>query len=193
MSDIGRLYEFAFRGLLTEQALDAAGREHPNVAGVTESELAGLVALDSLDEAGVAAARRMSVVYAAVAAFENSARKLVRSVLIEATGENWWEGTVSQDIRRRAESRKTEEEKVKWHGQRGGSPLDYTDLSDLGKIIRNNWSHFEPYVPSVEWAASIFAVIERSRNVIMHSGELSREDIARVGINIRDWTKQVGA
>ena len=100
---------------------------------------------------------------------------------------------MSQDIRRRAESRKTEEEKVKWHGQRGGSPLDYTDLADLGKIVRNNWANFEPYIPSIEWAASIFAVIERSRNVIMHSGELSREDIARVGINIRDWIKQVGA
>lgn len=193
MSDAGRLYEFAFRGLLAEQALDAAGRQHPNLAGASESELAELVALDSLDEASVSAARRMSVVYTAVAAFESSARRLVRSVLIEGAGENWWEATVSQDIRRRAESRKTEEEKVKWHGQRGGSPLDYTDLADLGKIVRNNWANFEPYVPSIEWAASIFAVIERSRNVIMHSGELSREDIARVGINIRDWIKQVGA
>jgi hypothetical protein len=193
MSDVGRLYEFAFRGLLAEQALDAAGREHPNVAGVLETEVAGLVALDSLDETAVAAARRMSVVYAAIAAFENSARKLVRSVLIEVAGENWWAATIADGIRKRAESRKTEEEKVKWHGQRGGSPLDYTDLGDLGKVIRNNWAHFEPYIPSIEWADSIFAVIERSRNVIMHSGELNREDIARVGINIRDWTKQVGA
>lgn len=192
MNDPGYLYEFAFRGLLAEQALDAAGRQHPNVANASESELAELAALDALDEGGVAAARRMSVVYTAVAAFESSARKLVRSVLIEAVGENWWEA-VSQDIRRRTESRKAEEEKVKWHGQRGGSPLDYTDLGDLGKIIRNNWTNFEPHIPSAEWAASIFAVIERSRNVIMHSGDLSREDIARVGIYIRDWIKQVGA
>jgi hypothetical protein len=190
---MGRLYEFAFRGLLAEEALDAAGREHPNVGGASEAVLAELVGLDSLDEAGVDASRRMSIVYTAVATFETSARRLVRSVLIESAGENWWEATVSQDIRRRAESRKIEEEKVKWHGQRGTSPLEYTDLADLGKIIRNNWPSFEPYVPSVEWAASIFAVIERSRNVIMHSGELSREDVARVGINIRDWTKQVGA
>lgn len=193
MKDTGRLYEFAFRGLLAEQALDAAGREHPNSAGLPQQEVAELVALDSLDEVAVSAAQGMSVVYTAVTAFEVSARKLVRSVLIESAGDEWWEKAVSQDIRKRAESRKAEEEKVKWHGQRGGSPLDYTELGDLGKIIRNNWTSFEPYVPTIEWAASIFAVIERSRNVIMHSGELSREDIARVGINIRDWVKQVGA
>jgi hypothetical protein len=193
MSEPGRLYEFTFRAFLAEEALDAAGRQHPNVAGASESELATLLALDSLDEGNVATARRMSLVYTAVAAFEASARKLVRSVLLDIFNEEWWEKGVSQDIRRRAEARKTEEERVRWHGQRGGSLLDYTDLGDLGKIIRNNWQSYEPYIPSAEWAASIFSVIERSRNVIMHSGELSREDVARVGINVRDWVKQVGA
>ena len=193
MTAAGRLYEFAFRGLLAEEALDAAGRQHPNIAGASEVELAGLVALESLDESMVVAARRMSIAYTAVAAFESTARKLVRSVLMESGGEEWWEKTVSQDIRRRAETRRTEEEKVKWHGQRGDSPLDYTELGDLGKIVRNNWPLFEPHIPSIEWATSIFSAIERSRNVIMHSGELGREDMARVGINIRDWVKQVGA
>jgi hypothetical protein len=45
----------------------------------------------------------------------------------------------------------------------------------------------------VEWATSIFASIERSRNVIMHSGVLDIEDVERLGINIRDWIKQVGS
>ena len=129
----------------------------------------------------------------AVAAFENSARKLIESVLLEQVGANWWDAAVSQSIRKRAESRRDEEAKIRWHGQRGGSLLEFSELSDLGNIIRNNWTHFEAYVPSIEWAGSVFSVIERSRNVIMHSGELSREDVARVGINIRDWVKQVGA
>ena len=186
------IYDFAFRGLLTEEALDKAGRPHPNVAAAPEQELAQLSALDSLDETYVTAARRMSIVYTAVAAFENSARKLIESVLLEEIGADWWDKSVSQSIRKRAESRREEEAKIRWHGQRGGSPVDYTDMSDLGNIIRNNWPQFEDYIPSIEWAASIFSVIERSRNVIMHSGELSREDVARLGINIRDWVKQVG-
>jgi hypothetical protein len=46
---------------------------------------------------------------------------------------------------------------------------------------------------SVEWVKAVFEAIERSRNVIMHSGTLGREDIERVGMNIRDWVRQVGA
>lgn len=193
MNDAGRLYEFAFRGLLAEQALDDNGRLHPNVALVSESQLAELAGLNVLDEDMVTAARRMSIVYTAIAAFERAARKLVTSALLDGIGEDWWDKGVSQDIKRRAESRRSEEEKIRWHGHRGASLLEYSELGDLGKIIRNNWPHFEAYIPSVEWADSIFSVISRSRNVIMHSGELSREDIARVGINIRDWIKQVGA
>jgi hypothetical protein len=52
---------------------------------------------------------------------------------------------------------------------------------------------FEAHIPTPEWAGSIFDAVERSRNVIMHSGTVDDEDIARVGINIRDWVKQVGA
>lgn len=60
-------------------------------------------------------------------------------------------------------------------------------------MMRNeNWPRLEPYIGSIEWAASIFDVVERSRNVIMHSGVLEKEDIQRLGINIRDWIKQVG-
>jgi hypothetical protein len=192
MSQEGRLYEFAFRGLLAEEALDRSGRQHPNVAHAQDTELAQGVALDALDEALVNAAQRMAVVYTAIAAFENSARKLISTVLLEQAGEKWWETCVPQGIRKRAESRRAEEERIKWHGQRGDSPINYTELGDLGNIIRNNWPHFEAQIPSIEWASSIFDVIERSRNVIMHSGQLSLEDVARVGINIRDWVKQVG-
>jgi len=184
-------YAFVLRGLLSEEALDRAGRRHPNLAG-PDAELAELAALDALDEEKVAAGRRMAVIYTAISAFEMSARKLVESVLADALKDEWWEKGASADVRRRAENRMNEEAKVKWHGQRGGNPIDYTELGDLSKIIRQQWPHFEAFIPSVEWAASILSVLERSRNVIMHSGELSREDIARVGINIRDWTKQVG-
>lgn len=52
---------------------------------------------------------------------------------------------------------------------------------------------FEPFWPSPEWARGIFDAVERSRNVIMHSGLLDLEDIERVGMNIRDWVRQVGA
>ena len=59
-------------------------------------------------------------------------------------------------------------------------------------IIQNNWENFEDLLPDVDWVRHIIKTIERSRNVIMHSGQLSLEDIERVGMNIRDWVRQVG-
>ncbi len=134
----------------------------------------------------------MSVVYTAVNAFENSIRQLVASELSETVGENWWETCVSEKIRERAKTRMEEEKSVRWHAQRGKDPINYTMLGDLMSIIRNNWDKFEPYLHSAEWASGIFDVLERSRNVIMHSGTLEQADVERVGMNIRDWIKQVG-
>lgn len=50
--------------------------------------------------------------------------------------------------------------------QRGEAPISYTDLKQLGNIIRANWTHFEDFLPSAEWATAILDAIERPRNVI---------------------------
>lgn len=188
-----RLYDFVYRGQLAEEALDAAGRRNRRLAEFESIETARILSLDLLDDQHVDNARAMANVYIAIAAFENSVRALISSVLLEQVGENWWDSCASEKIRTRAEQKRQEEDKIRWHVQRGADPINYTLMSDLVSILRQNWTRFEPYVHSIEWAAGILDVIERSRNVIMHSGNLSRTDIERVGIYIRDWIKQVGA
>jgi hypothetical protein len=188
----GETYEFVFRGLLTEEALDRAGRRHRDVSGILDQDIADKLSLQLLDEEHIASARRMATVYTAIAAFENGARVLVSSTMIEAKGEAWWDG-VKAEIRNRAETRRETEEKHKFHSQRGETPLNYTELKDLLSVIRANWEAFEAFLPSADWAASVFDSVERSRNVIMHSGTLGPRDIERVGIHMRDWITQVGA
>ena len=70
--------------------------------------------------------------------------------------------------------------------------INYTEFGDLASIINNNIELFSDHIISVEWAKNIISTIERSRNVIMHSGVLSDRDIERIGVNIRDWIIQVG-
>jgi hypothetical protein len=135
----------------------------------------------------------MSMVYTAIASFEDGVRKFVHKVLLEEVGADWWTTAVSQKIRTSAETRQVSEERTKWHTQRGTGLVDYTLLGDLLNVMQQNWEHFEPHIRSIDWARSIFDALERSRNVIMHSGALDLEDIARLGIYIRDWTKQVGS
>ena len=188
-----RIYDFVFRGLLAEEALDKAGRRSSVFTDATTDDLRAALSFELLDPDQLSSATRMGIVYSAIASFENSARRFVAKVLADQHGENWWTGHVSERIRTMAENRQEEEAKARWHGQRGDSPINYIELGDLAKIIQQNWDDFEPHVRRVEWATSIFASIERSRNVIMHSGVLDIEDVERLGINIRDWIKQVGS
>ena len=188
-----QLYSFVMRGELSKVAL----QKTPVISRHSTSELlmqeyVQCLSLDLLDDDEVNAAKEMAAVYTAIAAFENSVRKFVVTVLLEHKGENWWEECVSEKIRRTAESRKKEEEKIRWHAPRGDSMINYIEFGDLASIMGQNYTLFEGHIISIDWARQIFLTLERSRNVIMHSGELGRRDVERIGTNIRDWINQVG-
>jgi Swt1-like HEPN len=193
MKDSDILYSFAFKGILTEIALDKTQRVKKTK--YRDEELKNLhdcLGIDELEEEFVIKAQKMAVVYTAICAFENSVRKFVSKKLLEVHGVDWWEKQVTEGIRKKAQTRKEQEDKIRWHAPRGDSIINYTEFGDLVSIIRNNWTDFEPHIISQEWAEQIVKTLERSRNVIMHSGELVNHDIERVGTYIRDWTNQIG-
>lgn len=193
MSNADQIYSFVFRGLLTEDALDASGRlNHLGSNNLADDEIIRRLSTELLDKDMVTRALRMAAVYTAIASFENSVRRLVSTVLLEQVGADWWQTSVPSKVRERAESRQAEEAKIRWHTQRGDEPINYTDFGDLISIVNQNWDKFEPFIRSLEWARQLMVTIERSRNVIMHSGELELEDIERIGGLIRDWVRQVG-
>lgn len=183
-------YDFVYRGLMTEQALDRAGRQGRHVTDVGSVRAA--LNFDMHDAGDLEVALEMANVYAAITSFERAARRFIAKVLQGAHGDTWWDTCVSERIRKFAESRRDEEDKVKWHGTRGDDPLTYTEMGQLPSIIGQNWADFEPHVRRLDWANAVFSSVERSRNVIMHSGVLGKDDVERLGMNIRDWIVQVG-
>lgn len=58
--------------------------------------------------------------------------------------------------------------------------------------MAGNIDLFKVHIDNIDWAKQIIETLEKSRNVIMHSGELAPTDIERVGMFIRDWINQVG-
>lgn len=193
--DSGKLYSFAFKGLLTEEALDKAGRKSKDdFSAVWESETSKRLGLSLMDEEFVVKSRRMAVVYTAICSFENSVREFIAKKLLEEKGENWWDLCVKKEIRTNAENRKKSEKDVRWLTARGNSMIYYTEFGDLISIMAKseNWKFFEVHVGKIEWAKQIIETLEKSRNIIMHSGELAPTDIERVGMYIRDWIRQVG-
>lgn len=188
-----QIYSFVLRGNLAKVAMERTQllRRTHNMNYI-DKEIAEHLSIDLLDENHVIISKKMASVYVAITSFENMVRDFIAKTLSEENGEDWWEKSVSEVIRRRAESRRKEEEKIKWHQQRGDRQLNYTEMGDLNNIIQQNWDNFEDYLISLDWARQIINTLERSRNVIMHGGELGDRDIERVGTNIRDWINQVG-
>jgi hypothetical protein len=194
MNNPSDLYNFVFRGILAEDNLDAyLGVVKPQRSYDTP-EIAKLLSTERFDDSQLLPAQAMSIVYIAIACFENHSRNFVNSVLTEKVGDDWWntEGCVSTQIKSAAEKRRKEEIEIKWHGKRGDDMLQYLVLGDLAKLIKNNWEHFSDHLKSQDWSSSIFDIIEKSRNVIMHSGILGESDVYRIGIFIKDWLEQTG-
>jgi hypothetical protein len=194
MSNSPDLYSFAFRGILTDEALDATQRiTRLSLTSNVDLDIAQRLPLDLIDEDLLSRAKRMATVYLAIAAFENTVRAFVAKRLLDVVGADWWQSAVSEKIRAKADSRRLEEEKIRWHAPRGENPLTYTEFGDLSAIVGQNWQHFEYHLVTQEWVRQIISTVERSRNVIMHSGELGLQDVERIGSSIRDWINQVGA
>ncbi len=191
-----QFYSFAFRGLLTQEALEKEGHsQKANYKAEWEMETSKRLGIPSLDEELVTKSRKMSLVYTAICAFENSVREFVAKKLFEEKGANWWELCVHKEIRDKAENRKKAEKDIRWLTPRGGSMIYYTEFGDLISIIAKpgNWVFFEVHIgSSIDWAKQIITTLEKSRNIIMHSGELAPTDIERIGMFIRDWSRQVG-
>jgi hypothetical protein len=186
-----KYYSFVFKGLLTEEALDKAGRTNVSLLSSGDTiELEKRLCIDQVDVGILDKAREMSTVFIAIYSFENTVREFVQKKLLEEIGDDWWETSVPPKIQAKAKSRKAEEEKVKWHTQRGEALINFVDFGDLTSMINKNWELFEPHLNIFEWVNQLFKSMERSRNVIMHSGELSKTDIERVGTLIRDWYSQ---
>ena len=186
------LYSFVYRGVLTEEALDKVGRQRRSHLGAEDVRaIQRTLSFDYLDPDRLVAAQRMALVYAALHAFENSVRDTISKAMAEKHGEAWWD-KVPEKIRRMAKSRMEEDAKFRWHGARGASAITYCDFGDMSSIIVTNWDVFEDLLGNMEWAKAVLNALEKSRNIVMHGGALAKEDVERIGMNIRDWIRQAG-
>lgn len=186
------LYSFVYRGVLTEEALDRTGRRRRHHFGAEDAhDLQKTLSFDFLDSELIVEAQRMSIVYAAIHAFENSVRAIVTKAMSEKHGATWWD-KVPDRIRKTSKIRMEEDSKFRWHGARGANEINYCDFGDLSSIIVTNWELFEDLLGNIEWAKAILSSLEKSRNIVMHGGSVAKEDVERIGMNIRDWIRQAG-
>jgi hypothetical protein len=192
VSDPVDLYSFVYRGVLSEEALDRTARKRKSHFGSEQAQaLQKSLSFDLLDGQLLGEAQRMSVVYAAVHAFENTVRAMVVKAMTEKFALNWW-AKVPEKIQKTCKTRMEEDAKFRWHGARGTSEVNYCDFGNLSSIIVTNWAVFENLLGNMEWAKATLDSLEKSRNIVMHGGNIAKEDVERIGMFIRDWIRQTG-
>lgn len=195
MTDNGRrTRDFVFRGLLFESESEAFRRAGIQVgADLGQSENALLY--QALAPFGVKRrndAMEMARLYAVIHAFENELRSLIRDVLEENVGSDWWDGAaVPSNVRKNADSRHKTAIKDSWLEGAKEDRLEYVDFGDLSKIIIQNWKCFE-MIPSQAWLEQRMLELEKARNFIAHSRMLLPSEFQRIYMYISDWNKVIG-
>lgn len=191
-SNLERLKNFVFNGILTEDSLLKLEKEGINVRpGSTIQPIARIEEADFSPRV-IHDAGRMASVYIVFYCLENSVRELIIARLSERKGIDWWEACVPDKIKKNVKSLIKEEEKNRYHAQRSISNIGYTMFGNLAQIIINNWEDFADLIPSQPWLTSRFDDLEKSRNIIMHTGVLPEIEIERIESIARDWIRQVG-
>lgn len=193
MANNPKLQNFVFRGLLLESTFETLkdlglGPVQPPTSPSQETNS---TTLDDFSLNIRLSAIKMSEAYKAFFCFENAVRELVAQRLKEKHKSNWW-AKVPKKVRTKVENRKTEERKNKWHVQRGGDELSYSDFGDLSDIIVANWQDFDDLFPDQDWVKTRIGDLEKSRNVIAHNNDLTERETQRIRLYLKDWVLQVG-
>ena len=136
-------------------------------------------------------AYKMGQVYVAIHCLENSVRNLIRTVLKDKLGEQWWDKAASVGMKQKYIGLKNREKKYKWLTSRGADELNYIDWGDLVTLIRKYQDHFISYIGDINFLALRLGELENLRNVIAHNGLLPDEEITRIELYFSDWCKQV--
>lgn len=136
-------------------------------------------------------AYKMGQVYVAIHCLENSVRNLIRTVLKDKLGEQWWDKAASSRMKQKFISLKNREAKNKWLTSRGADELNYIDWGDLVTLIRKYQDYFASYIGDINFVVLRLGELENLRNVIAHNGLLPDEEITRIELYFKDWCKQV--
>jgi hypothetical protein len=133
-------------------------------------------------------AAEMSEFYEVFYCLENSIRKLVEEIMIEAEGADWWIGKrVDQDrIRKPAEANR-KKEVDSGVTPRSNRLIDYTTFGQLGQLITDNWELFETVFQSKDAVSRVSNQLNLLRGPIAHCNPTDELEQERLNLAVRTW------
>lgn len=135
-------------------------------------------------------AARMSEFYEVFYCLENSIRKLVADMLIEAEGADWWNSKRVDEkrIKEPSEARK-KKEVDSGITPRSDQLIDYTTFGELSQLITDNWDLFEPIFQSKTAVSNVSNQLNLLRGPIAHCNPTDELEQERLNLAVRTWFK----
>lgn len=131
---------------------------------------------------------RMSESYEVFYCLENSIRKLVKDMMVEDGGADWWDSDKvnEEQIRKKAATRHKKEV------DRGITPrseemIDYTTFGELSKLITDNWEIFAAVFSSKRAVSHVTSQLNILRAPIAHCTSTEALEKDRLNLAVRSW------
>jgi len=183
-----QLMLFGMKNLLLEKNLERLEKEGIDIGHMLSLKKDELVDTELFEHEILKKARKMADFYVLYFSLENSVRKLIKDVLSERYGENWWEAKVPQGVKINVIDIQ-KKEKDSSMSIRSDDPLDYTNFGELIDIFCANWQDFSDILRSQKSVQETLSPLNRIRNIIAHSCELNDDEILRFKLLIKDWLR----
>jgi hypothetical protein len=135
-----------------------------------------------------AEASRMSEFYEVFYCLENSIRRLVSDILLDAEGADWWDSSRVDEkrIREPADSRQRKEVDS-GITPRSDRLIDYITFGELAQIITDNWDLFDPVFNSKTAVSNVSNQLNLLRGPIAHCNPTDELEQDRLNLAVRSW------
>lgn len=135
-------------------------------------------------------AAQMSEFYEIFFCLENSMRKLVKGIMIEAEGADWWESQRVDENRVRNPAKGRHKKEVdSGISPRSDALLDYTTFGELSQLITDNWDIFDTVFSSKSAVSKITNQLNLLRGPIAHCNPTDELEQDRLNLAVRSWFK----
>lgn len=131
-------------------------------------------------------AHMMSEHYEVFYCLERSIRELIIEKMNAAYGEDWWNTSVDEEIRKHVQKNMKSEIDAGFT-QRSDAPIDYTTFGELSGIVQKKWDAFDDIFASQRAFGKIMASLNLLRGPIAHCCPLAEDEVVRLRLTVRDW------
>jgi hypothetical protein len=138
-----------------------------------------------------AEAAEMSEFYELFYCLENSIRKMVEEIMVEAEGPDWWKSNrVHEEIRKKTEYDR-DKEVESGVTPRSDRLIAYTTFGYLSKLITDNWDLFETVFRSQAAVSRVSSQLNLLRGPIAHCSLTDELEQERLNMMVKSWFRMM--